>query len=331
MTSTNGAAPSRIARRFWFLGLGVAVVVALYTAAWFYGADRLKAVVRGQLSDASLAVACTGLDVRGYPFRIGVFCDSLGLDDSRTGTSASFGALRSAAQVYRPGHAVVELDGPAQVRVAPDMSLDADWDLLHASVVAGTAALERVSVAYDALRGTFTPGMGRTPLTFTVRHGEMHTRENGAALDAALSLTGLELKVADTAVPSLDAAVDLSIEGAAGWLASGPPENAPRDTKGELRRFGLDFGNGNTAVLSGPYAIDEEGLLSGRFELRVNGIDSVRDLVKRAFPELADTADSVTQTIRGLSGGSDDARVRLKVDDGVVYLGFIPIAAIPPL
>lgn len=331
MTSTNGAATSHSARRFWLLGTGVAVFVALYTAAWFYGADRLKAIVRGQLSDASVAVACTGLDVRGYPFRIGVFCDSLGLDDSRTGTSASFGALRSAAQVYRPGHAILELDGPAQIRVAPEMSLVADWDLLHASVVAGTVGLERVSVAYDALRGTFTPGMGRTGLTFTVRHGEMHTRENGDALDAALSLNGLDLKVADTAVPSLDATLDLSIEGAAGWLASGPPEDAPRGTKGELRRFGLDFGGGNTATLSGRYEIDDEGLLSGRFELKVNGIDTARDLVKRAYPEVADTADSVTETIRALSGGGSDASVRLKVDDGVVYLGFIPIAAIPPL
>ncbi|MCD2182309.1 DUF2125 domain-containing protein [Rhizobium sp. GN54] len=331
MTSTNGAATSRSARRFWLLGVGVAAFVALYTAAWFYGADRLKAIVRGQLSDASVAVACTGLDVRGYPFRIGVFCDSLGLDDSRTGTSASFGALRSAAQVYRPGHAILELDGPAQIRVAPEMSLIADWDLLHASVVAEKAGLERVSVAYDALKGTFTPGMGRTGLTFTVRHGEMHTRENGDALDAALSLDGLDLTVADTAVPTFDATLDLSIEDAAGWLASGPPDDVPRGTKGELRRFGLDFGNGKTAVLSGRYAFDGEGLLSGRFELKVNGIDTVRDLVKRAYPEIADTANSVTETIRALSGGSDDASVRLKVDDGVVYLGFIPIAAIPPL
>lgn len=330
MTSMKGTASSS-ARKFWLLGLGVVAFVALYTGAWFFGASKLQGLVRERLSDASVAVACNGLDVRGYPFRIGVFCEAVGIDDRATGTSASFGALRSAAQVYRPGHAVMELDGPAQVRIAPDIALNADWDLLHASVVAGTAGLQRTSIAYDALRGSFKPGMNGVSLDFAASHGEIHARVNGEALDAALSAQGLDLTVADTVVPKVDAALDLSIADAAGWLANGPPQDAPRNTKGELRSFSLDFGNGNAARLSGPYAVDEDGLISGRFELEVQGIDTVRDIVSRAFPEVADTATSIADTIRGLSGGRDSAKVRLRVRDGVVYLGFIPIAAIPPL
>ena len=109
MTSANDATPRGTSRKFWLLGLGIIVFAGLYSGAWFFGADRLKTLVRERLSDSSVSVACTGLDVKGYPFRIGVYCDAIGIDDKRTGTSASFGALRSAAQVYNPGHAIVEL------------------------------------------------------------------------------------------------------------------------------------------------------------------------------------------------------------------------------
>ena len=330
MTPTISATGSASARKIWLLGLGVAAFVALYTGAWFFGADRLKGYVRHRLSDASVAVACTGLDVKGFPFRIGVFCDAVGIDDKRTGTSASFGALRSAAQVYRPGHAVMELDGPALVRVSPDIALTADWQLMQASAVAGTGGLERASIASDALKGNFTASMGETKLDFLARHGEMHARANGDALDAALSLDGLELTAADTPVPKADVSLDVTIANAAGWLNDGPPPNAPRNTKGDLRSLRLDFGNGNSATLSGTFKINDKGLVSGKFQLDVSGIDTLRDIVSQAFPDMADTASSIADTIRGLSGGGD-ARVKLRADDGVLYLGLIPIAAIRAL
>lgn len=331
MKSTNGTPPRGTTRKFWLLGLGIIVFVALYSGAWIFGADQLKNLVRDRLSDASVSVACTGLDVKGYPFRIGVFCDAIGIDDKRTGTSASFGALRSAAQVYNPGHAVVELDGPALIRVSPDIVLTADWNLLHASGVAGIGGLDRASIAYDALKGSFTASMSDVALGYTVPHGEIHARTNGTALDAVLSMDGVELTVAETRVPKVNVAADLTVADAAGWLRDGVPDNAPRDTRGDLRRLSLDFGNGNTAALSGSYEIDAEGFLSGKFELEINGIDTVRDIVSEAFPEIADMATSVADTIRGLSGGHSDARVKLRAKDGIIYLGIIPIASIGAL
>ncbi|PTM96548.1 DUF2125 domain-containing protein [Mycoplana dimorpha] len=330
MTPMNGATGGTSARKVWILALAIAAFLALYTVAWFFGADRLKGYVRHRLSDASVAVACTGLEVRGFPFRIGVFCDAVGIDDKRTGTSASFGALRSAAQVYRPGHAVMELDGPALVRVSPDIALTADWNLMQASAVAGTVGLERASIASNGLKGTFTADMGETKLAFLARHGETHLRANGEALDAALSLDGLELTAADTVVPKADVIVDMTIADAAGWLQDGPPINAPRRTKGDIRNLRVDFGNGNSAAVSGNFAIDDEGLLSGKFQLEISGIDALRDAVAQAFPEIADTASSIADTIRGLSGGKN-ARVKLRANDGVLYLGLIPIATIAAL
>ncbi|SOC43679.1 hypothetical protein SAMN05892877_111194 [Rhizobium subbaraonis] len=331
MTSTNGATTSRIARRFWLLGLGIVLFVAAYTAAWFYGANRLGNYVRTQMSEADVSLACSGLDVKGYPFRIGVFCDAIGVDDKRTGTSASFGALRSAAQVYRPGHAVLEIDGPAQIRVSPDLALTADWDLLHASAVAGTGGLERTSIAHDGIKGTFTAGRTDVNLAFSARHGEVHARRNDEALDIALSADGLNLNVSDTTMPQVDVVLDATIENAADWLNDGPPTTAPHGTKGELRNFSLAFVNGSNAALSGPYEVDDKGRLSGNFQVQLKGIDTVRDAVAEAFPEIAETASSVASTIRSLSGGKDEASVRLRVRDGVVYLGIIPLAAIPPL
>ncbi|MBD9374912.1 DUF2125 domain-containing protein [Rhizobium sp. ARZ01] len=331
MTSTNSATSSGSARKFWLLGLGIVVFVAAYTGAWFFGADRLKGLVRDRLSSTSTSVSCTALEVKGYPFRIGLFCDAVAIDDERTGTSASFGALRSAAQVYNPGHAVVELDGPALIRVSPDKVLTADWNLLHASGVAGMGGLDRASIAYDALKGSFTAGMRDVNLGFAASHGEIHTRTNGTALDVAMSINGLELTIPGTQVPAIDVALHAAVADGANWLKEGPPKDLPRGTKGDLRSFSVNFADGNSVSLSGPYEIDNEGLLSGKFELEFKGIDSVRDIVSKAFPEIAETANSVTETVRTLSGGDSNARVKLLVQDGVVYLGIIPIANIGAL
>ncbi|MGO7902907.1 DUF2125 domain-containing protein, partial [Rhizobium ruizarguesonis] len=59
---------------------------------------------------------CSDIEFRGYPFRIGLFCSKIYVDDNVNGVSATFGALRSAAQVYSPGNIVWERDSPAEIR-----------------------------------------------------------------------------------------------------------------------------------------------------------------------------------------------------------------------
>ena len=333
MASSSQAGTSGT-RKFARLAIAVVLAIALYTGGWFYAASWLKDTLARELAASEQGMhsaSCSNLSVRGFPFRIGLFCDTVGIDDRPTGLSATFGALRSAAQVYRPGHAVVELDGPAQVRVTPDLVFDADWDLLRASGVAWTNGLDRASVAYDGLKGRLNVPSEAVSVGVAAAHGEKHIRQSGAALDVAASFDALSLDLGDRVLPPLDVAADMTIADAAKWISiEGPPAGVPFGTSVELRRLSLDLGDGKVATLSGPLKVGDDGYLSGTLDLDIAGITVWRDRISEAFPEIADTAAQVAQVIEGLSKGGDRAVVKLNVQDGTVYLGLFPVAFIPP-
>ncbi|MDX3929733.1 MAG: DUF2125 domain-containing protein [Shinella sp.] len=334
MASSSQVETSGSARKLKRLAFAIVAFVLIYTAGWFYGAAQLKDLLLGRMVEAeagAFSVSCPGLETRGFPFRIGVFCDSVGMDDRSSGASASFGALRSAAQVYRPGHAIIELDGPAEFRVSPYLSVTADWSLLHASAVAWLDGLQRGSLSYDGLNGRLNAPARGVSAGFAARHGEAHVRQNGEALDVALSADGLSLSMVQALLPAFDIAADITFADAARWISKeGPPENPLRGSRGELRRLSIDIGNGRTAALSGPFSINDEGALSGQFDLDMRGIDVWRDAIISAFPDTARTVRNIAATVKALSGNGQDAVVKLNVNDGTVYLGMIPIAFLEP-
>lgn len=335
MASSSRADTSGVTRKLILLAVAIVVVAALYTGGWFYAASRLKDRLSEELAASAQkmhSASCSDLSVRGYPFRIGVFCDSVAIDDRPTGLSASFGALRSAAQVYRPGHAVLELDGPAQVRVTPDAVFDVDWDLMRASAVAWTSGVDRASFAYDNLKGKLNIPSRAVSLGIAVTHGEKHVRRSGEALDVAASLEGLSLDVSGKVLPPFNIKADMTIADAAKWLSGeGLPEDLPLGTSTELRALTIDLGEGKTITLSGPVSVAEDGYVSGTLELSVEGIMAWRDRVSETFPESAKTVKRVADGIRALSGGQDRAVVKLNVQQGTVFLGPFAIAEIPPL
>lgn len=335
MASSSRADTSGVTRKLIWLAVAIVLAGALYTGGWFYAAGRLKERAMQELAASEQGMrsaSCSNLAVRGFPFRIGVFCDSLGIDDRASGLSASFGALRSAAQVYRPGHAVIELDGPAQVRVTPDLAFDVNWDLMRASAVAWTDGLDRASVAYDGLKGRLNVPSQGLSVGIAASHGEKHVRRSGKALDVAASLEALSLDLGGKVLPPLDVSVDLTIADAAGWIsAEGPPPTLPFGTSAELRGLSLDLGDGNRITLSGPVRVGDDGYVSGSLDLAIEGITAWRDRISEVFPEAAEIAQRVAGAIKGLSGGQDRATVKLNIQQGTVYLGLFPIAEIPPL
>lgn len=335
MASSSRTDTSGVTRKLIRLAIAVVLVGALYTGGWFYAASWLKDRVTQELAASEqgrYSASCSNVSVRGFPFRIGIFCDSLGIDDHPTGLSASFGAVRSAAQVYRPGHAIIEFDGPAQVRVTPDLAFDANWDLLRASAVAWTNGLDRASVAYDGLKGKLSMPSKGLSVGIAATHGEKHVRQSGEALDVAASINALSLDLGDKVLPPLDLAVDLTIADAARWISTeGPPPTLPLGTSAELRSLSLDLGEGNKVTLSGPVRVDDVGYVSGSLDLTIEGITALRDRVSQVFPKAAETARRVAGAINGLSGGRDRATVTLNIRQGTVFLGLFPIAEIPPL
>lgn len=153
-------------KKFWLLGGGVLLVIALYTGGWFYAASALKNTVLKAIAprdQAGVSGECSDIEFRGYPFRIGLFCSKIDVDDNVNGVSATFGALRSAAQVYAPGNIVWELDSPAEIRTSNGLSISAQWTNLQASLTTRLQGIDHSSTVIEGLKAmAFSSYTGQT-------------------------------------------------------------------------------------------------------------------------------------------------------------------------
>src|SRR5262245_9199426 len=124
-------------RRFLWLAIFIVVLFGGYSLAWYYAAGWVQDFAATQIANLNRdgrSADCANTTARGYPFRMGLFCDSVHLADPATQLTAAAGAFRSAAQVYDPFHIVAELDGPATISTAAASALAFDWKNLRASV-----------------------------------------------------------------------------------------------------------------------------------------------------------------------------------------------------
>ncbi|MBP1858916.1 DUF2125 domain-containing protein [Rhizobium herbae] len=327
------------------LAIGIVLFLAVYCGAWFFAADQIQSRLSAFLTERQAtgsSAQCGGMDVRGFPFRIGLFCDTVRLDDTAQGASATFGALRSAAQIYQPGHAVIELDGPAEIRVSPGLSISADWALMHASIQATLSGLDRTSMTYDRLTGTSVlpaveedAAAGAThKLAFSAAHGEAHFRQNGPDLDAALSVDQFDAKLDNdlSLLPPVNASADMTIvDRAALMQAGGLKSGALRNSKGEMRNLTLDLGGGMVTTASGPFSVDDQGLISGEFRVSMKNIEGWRQNLVKVFTDKDGTAmvNNIANMLTALADGKNEASVKLNVRDGIAFLAFFPIGELP--
>ncbi|NLS06630.1 DUF2125 domain-containing protein [Rhizobium sp. P32RR-XVIII] len=323
-------------RKFWLLGLGIVLFIAIYTGGWFYAAGQLKETVLRAIAPrttAGVSGECDDIDFRGYPFRIGLFCSKVDVDDKMNGVSASFGELRSAAQVYAPGHIVWELDSPAEIRTANGLSISAQWANLQSSLVTKLQGVDRSSTVIEGLKATAVSSQTGQTIDVDAARTEVHLRQNAGDLDGAISFQDANAVIKDwpQVFPQFSASADLTLAGKAGMI-DGSDQQGLYGASGELRKVVADIGNGRVMTLTGPFSFDEQGFLSGKFKLEIEKLGPWRDSMKKAFPEVADTVDTAAKLLKALAIGGDRVSVDLVVKHGLATVGgFIPLGAIPPI
>ena len=335
MTASSQTPPSPSRKKFWLLGAGVIVVIAVYSAAWFYIANEAKArlvAALDLLEPNGISVKCPDIDIRGYPFRIGLFCSGISVDDHRNGISGEFGALRSAAQIYDPSHFVWEIDAPAVVRTTAGLTLSAEWAKLQSSLRLNLTGLTESSTVTDGLKAVLVTNQTGNTINFDAAHTESHLRRNNADLDAAILIetATAALKDQPPLLPPLSTSLDVTFTGKAGVLDDSDDMHL-QGTAGTLHRLIADAGEGRVITLSGPFSFDDEGFLSGQLKVDIENINAWRETLKQTLPDLAKTIDTAGNMLTALSG---DAKVSvdLTVDRGKVLVsGFIPIGKIPPI
>jgi hypothetical protein len=320
-------------------GLAIFVVFAVlaYTALWFYLAGQLQNRVEGLIAglrDDNVTAACDNLDVRGYPFRIGLACDGVqAATAGGTPASLSTASFRSAAQVYKPGHIVSELDGPLRVALAGGEAVDANWGSLQASTIFGTSGLDRASLDGRDIAAEFSIH-NVSDMRLAADNLQVHTRRNGDDLDLAFmsNRTRIEGGGLPANVPELDLVGEARVAGGSGFLGGRSLSAAElRGTSGELTNATAALAGGAQLRLSGPYEIAEDGLISGTFDLAIDNLPVWQATLADIVPQARSTIETAGGILRSLGGGQDGLSVQLQVREGRVALGIIPIGRIPPI
>ena len=330
---TSSGDPQRsYSRRFAWLAAAIVVVIGLYAIAWHYAADRVAGAVETGVdtvnSDGRRA-SCENIEVRGFPFRMGVFCQSVMYEDARGGVAFRAREFRSAAQVYAPRHVIGELDGPATLAFPGMVALELDWSSLRASARIARPLPQRVSVeATDFAVRIDEPG-DVSPLLWQAGLFELHGRPVEDDLDIAVRFDNLVIapEAADTeGLPPLRGVIDFQLDDGTSLTLVG---QGIRGQSGTLRNASVHVNDGEAGITaSGPISVDALGLVDANLRVSFTEPAAVARILTGVFPEFA---QEITLAGRAVSAMGGNASLPLRIVDGEISLGIFSVGSIPPL
>jgi hypothetical protein len=334
MVAQTQASPSSASRKIRRLAIGVVIVAALYSTGWFYVASKFESFLNGFLTSAkarSLGARCDRLETGGFPFLIGFDCSATTLDDAESGNAFKTGPLRVVARIYNPGVGLTELDGPAHLALGDGSALDADWTSLRSSFKANLDGLQSVSMFGTAPSMKFDIAALLRTFAVKAKEAELHLRNNNGDLETAVMTRDLGWNEEGMAplMPDLSASAQFTLIGM-GKMLQGvtPPSKA---MKGELQGLKIEMADGAYGEMSGPFTINDQGLMSATFTTRLEKLDLWRKTLRAVFPDAGDTISGMTTLLRGLAKGGDKVTVKLDVYDGLITLSMMPIGHIPAI
>ncbi|MEX0954142.1 MAG: DUF2125 domain-containing protein [Rhizobiaceae bacterium] len=320
-----------MARRFIWLSTAIVAVIGLYTFGWFYAADRLVTEANAafdRLSRNGNRVACENAEAVGYPFRIGLFCNSVFFERRTEGFTADTGAFRSAAQIYAPMRIIAEIDAPARLNLPWFHPLHFKWESMRASARLATPLPELLSIVAGQIAvEADTPGAGNTGL-LGADEVQLHLRPRGADLEIGLRMTAISPGplLADVGLPAFSGAGDIK-------LADGALRVEHRDfnlpgSSFDIRSLDLMIEGGGTLAVSGPLSIREDGLIDADLQVKSSDAAALLAILAEAFPEIR------TQMLTlgaGLAALGPDQALPLRIRAGTATLGFIELGRIPAI
>jgi len=357
-------------RRRWRIVLPLVAAVLLaagWAGFWYYAAARAGsefAAWRAREAAAGREVNCANQSIGGFPFRLELRCTDPAVNLRRANASLQAKNMLAAVQVYQPSLMIAEFGGPLTISDdAHSAKYELDWSLAQASA-RGLPRPERVSLVLDK------PSLGRRDAEQLARadHAELHLRpaprlpQDPPAIDVSLDL----VKAHVLGVPLIaNAPIDADIAGTlrgVGDLSPKPLAQLLREiaaangrldiTKARIQQGDI-LGTG-----TGTLRLTEGGMLDGELTLTVAGIDqlmaqlgvdkAVGQASQRALSRIAPGLN--LDALLGPRGGAALAAagaamlgqpaelegrkavtLPLRFVDGVVFLGPLRVALIPPL
>ncbi|MBO6638592.1 MAG: DUF2125 domain-containing protein [Roseitalea sp.] len=316
-------------RRIRWLMIAVVAAVAVYSGGWFWAAGMVDQTVTASANDdnAPVRFSCPGQDVRGFPFRIGVFCEAVEVAAVDGSFALSGGAVRSAAQIYDLRRVVAEIDSPVTIFDAAGTAYRFDWSAGRINAVTAPMNGRMAALEADDI------GVRVEPVGDVARADSLglYVREQGAALDVAMrprALTVDPVLVGGRDLPPVGLDIDLRLEDWASTWASGPVATG----RGTVNRAALLLTNDRGVIADGPFSLSADGLISGEFSVRIVDVPGVLAAARDVFPELAPQIETLAAAASGqASMPSDELSLSLTVREGRVFAGLLPLGRIPPV
>ena len=327
MTVTDRRTPN-YGRRILWLGVFIVILFGGYSVGWFYLADRLVTRAKAEIAEANrdgTTVECENPVARGFPFRLGVYCDRIAYANADEAIAITAGSLRTAGQIYDPMRFIAELDGPATVATPANGSLEIDWEKLRASVRWARPLPERVSVEGGGVAATTATG---TPLA-TIGTFEAHMRPNDGNLDLASSFEGLSLDptlIEGRKLPALSGQSDVTIDGGVDLRGIGLKDL--RGRSGTIRNAELTVGGESGVTVSGTFSFGQDGLLDADLKLTVRDPNGLSAVLAEAFPEKRRDIRNVSSALTFMG---NDPTLPLRIERGEARLAFFKLGEIPPI
>ena len=323
-------------RRIVALAIAIAAAVTAYTAGWFYVASKGDALVHGFLASSkggSRQYGCDNPVIRGFPFRIGLFCDAASIDDQASGARLSVARLRTAAQVYALDHRVIEIDGPMLIDMPGAVPLAVDFEAARASTVGKDALADRISVELrKAMLSERQPTDLHRPLAKAERVG-LHMRQaDGDRVDLAADIEAFQPgeTLQTGSAPAASLTLRGSLDGAAGFdiaLRAGIHDlTMLRGHAGTLDTLEIAFASGGRIQLDGPFSVSDDGIVNATVTLRIADTVPLVDAIAKFAQAFGRTTPDLS-----LLTLADNQVMKITINNGQASIGVIPLGQIPPL
>lgn len=330
MTSRDRPAP-RGSRKFIWLTSGIVLAILAYTGGWFYVGGLVERNFDETLRRANGnggQAQCSNREARGYPFRIGVFCDKLSFADRGEEIVIEGNGLRTAAQIYDPFKIVGELDD-MRLQLSEDRGgFGATGQDVRFSASLEQTLPQRASMTMKDLSVDSTPFGQSVSTLLRALAGEAHMRQREGDLD--LSIKGRSLRFTP---PDLSGGIDLDrinvdltvSDGVR--LAMDPPVSL-RGMSFVVRSASAFVSEEAGVTISGPVSIGPDGLIDAKLEVEM---DRPAEVAERLAVALPDQANQIRSVMSGFAMLGSAASLPLRIERGRARIAFIQLGRVPPL
>jgi hypothetical protein len=318
-------------RKFIWLTAGIILAIIAYTGGWFYVGGMIERNVDQTLRRAGVdggEALCSNREARGYPFRIGLFCDRLSFIDGQEEIRVEGNGLRTAAQFYDPFRIVGELDD-LRLRLSQARGgFGATGRDVRFSASLDQPLPQRASMTMNDVSVDTTPFDQGVATVLRALAGEAHMRQREGDLDLSVQGRSLRLTPPELAAGiDLDrVAVDLTVEDGV-RLAAAPPESL-RGISFIVRTASAFVSEEAGITVSGPVSIGADGLIDAKLEVQMDRPAEVAESLAAALPG---RADQIRAAMTGFAMLGSAASLPLRIEKGRARIGFIQLGRVPPL